>query len=264
MPAVIAKAVDTLPTVVIQPTTSLSAGTRDEPLVEKPQDLLSSDLELPHTFGQMLIAAFRRAGETRAIRYDEDSFCLVLDGDDGAFRIGTLFKEFLRTKTEHWKLFFTNAWTVWRYVQRDPLPLPHWIPALIRPFRDETHPLSYHLVEAPGTHLWTVTPPFEDYVGSEWFDLVGAYEVWWSSQLQRACMPHLRNVNAWLESSQVTVAGLSILVDMRRLWRRGQLAATTDTFARLLEELKWLGAGSAIPQALEAFLDAALREVWIV
>ena len=119
----------------------------------------------------MLMAHFSRAGETRPMHYDQAAFTLLLDGEDCSFWIGNLFVEFQRTTTKQRKAFLSKAWEVWCIVQDDLPSPPKWVPEILRPFRDETHPLSYCVEDIPDTDLWTVAPPFDE-PGGEGFDLV--------------------------------------------------------------------------------------------
>lgn len=205
-------------------------------------------------FAELLIQAFRYAGESRPIYHDEGSFKLFLPGQDHTFWIGNLFTEFLQTKDQAG--FFESAWEIWSSVQADLPKLPHWIPEMIRPFRDETHPLSYRVEQLPGERFWTVAPPFDEQAEQphcEHFDLTAAYQLWWGNQYQRACKKHLRNIYHWLTSGQVTEGELLVLSELRRLWRCGRLVPGYDT--RLTDELRWLGRTSELPPKLSECLN---------
>ena len=205
-------------------------------------------------FAHILISAFRTAGETRQIYYDEATSKLLLKGKDRAFWIGNLFKESVRCKAESGEPFLSSAWKIWSMVQ-DDLPAPSkWVPEILRPFRDETHPLSYRVEEVPDTDLWAVQSPFDEQFATEGFDLVGAYHVWWSNQFQRACKKHLYNIYRWLTSGQLNEAALCVLSDLRRLWRQGRLRTMSNDF-RLGDELAFLGAEPEVPPVLREFLD---------
>lgn len=204
-------------------------------------------------FAELLVEVFREAGESRPIRYDHNSFKLFVPGEDRAFWIGNLFIEAVQTAAEDWDGFRANAWEVWSTVQAELSEPPHWVPEFFRPMRDETHPLSYRVEQIPGERFWAVVPPFDERCASECFDLVDAYRVWFSDQMQRACLKHLRNIYHWLTSGQVTEDELRVLSELRRLWRCGMLVARGDD-TRLEHELSWLGRTAELPPMLAKVL----------
>ncbi len=232
-------------------------GSRKSDPIQKAK-IMSHDV--PPEFARLLVSAFQDAGETRPIHYDPDTFKLFLDGEDRAFWIGNLFFELLRTDPKHLSTFLSAAWKIWCLVQ-DELPnLPRWIPEILRPFRDETHPLSYRVEPIPDTPYWAVAPPFDESAGCEGFEFPDVYETWWSNQIQRACKTNLRNMSHWLESGQVTVEGLSILSDLRRLFQQGRLKSNTYKYPLVAEELRSIGCGPSLPPNLRLFLQVASDE----
>jgi len=207
-------------------------------------------------FAGLLMEAFRRGGETRRIIYDMETFRFILDGENRTFWIGNLFIEFERAEdAEDLKRFFSNAWDIWSMVQG---PLPDLSrpssPRILWPFCDETHPLSYRVLEVPDTCFWAVAAPFEEHPRSECYNLRDAYEMWWSDQLGRGHKKHWCNIHEWEVSGQVNVEGLRILAEMRRIWQQGRLSATTSD-RRLENELKFLGSEPVVPPGLREFLD---------
>ncbi len=211
-------------------------------------------VEVPPKFAEVLISFFQNAGETQPIYYNEVTSKLYLDGEDREFWIGNLFTEFQRSKAESYENFFSDAWKIWCIVQDDLPDRPKWIPEIIYPLRDETHPLSYHVEEVPDTDLWTVSAPFDVMPSAECYDLVGAYNVWWSNQFQRACKKHLYNIYKWLISGQINEDELCVLSELRRMWRQGLLGATSSKL-NIVQEIAFLGEKSKIPHVLKQLLD---------
>jgi hypothetical protein len=222
------------------------------------EESLSRD-EQPHTFAKLLIAYLTNAGENRPVSYDELTFKLSVPGDDHSFWIGNLFLEYCRTPMEHWRDFFEAAREIWEYVQGPDRQTPPQMLEIVRPLRDESHPLSYKVVPHEQDSYWRIRPPFLAWAGPEAWSLPQAYKMWLSEQYGRGYKPAYCRAYRWLSSGAISVDELRVWAEFKIVLGHHPIPAAQQT--GMVNELLYLldrdTPPTRIRQALQDFISMA-------